>query len=671
MKQTMKRTLCLLLALVMTGGLLPMAALAAEEEYVVLEGLGLTLQGEVETAGMTFSAFAANGMDASNKAASQFEVAERGVYCITVYRAGDLTLPTELRLSTLDVSATYGEDYRLLERGYSVTELDADGTIVNQYITPEGRERAEEEIARYQAEALEEQKRALEAEAPDADEEAVPAAAEAPDAGTALGTLAALYEAQTGKPAVTGEGEPLEDFSDTMLSILGGAATDYFDPSAAAELRFDPGETEKQVWFEILDDAVAEGKEAFTLNLDGANDASFVVTPFMSTIVIADDEPAEHSLVAFDRAEYTAGGSEVKVTVVRSGALYSFVTVGVRSVQDGTARRSLNYANVNTELEFLPNQTTAELTIPVAPDAEIARDFSLELFEPLGCVTGEGDRSHITIPAAAAEPDDPVAMLMDSPTGGYSSGSTIKLGSTTYTLKTGDKDGVFKLMQGTHYAGDFYMPSLFSYSMGGDTANEDAEAKYHAAGARGELGPLGHLDWHSLNPFRQGWSIANWKLYQPERYQLVWTDIKTDSGLNSVQMGWIATLWRQEAENQMGGIYKSTDYRSSKSAVRSIQGPFELMRLKEETKDKYVYPGAYKALDHLQIRYDAERTGFSRCRPEVWIWGVACLFNQFMVELEQPATMEFKTVDASGKITTTKRAPATVSALVWNPNDPL
>ena len=79
MKQTMKRAFCLLLVLVMMTGLLPMAAVAAEEEYVALEGLGLTLQGQVDTEGMTFSAFAANGVDASGKAASQFVGAERGV----------------------------------------------------------------------------------------------------------------------------------------------------------------------------------------------------------------------------------------------------------------------------------------------------------------------------------------------------------------------------------------------------------------------------------------------------------------------------------------------------------------------------------------------------------------------------------------------------------------
>ena len=671
-KQLGNRVLSLFLALSLSAGLLP-AAVAAEDgtpEVQELPGVGLTLDDGVETEGLTFSAFAANGVDAqTNLAASQYDVAEHGVYSVTVYRAGDLDVETALRVSALDISAVYGEDYRIVENGYGVYEIGADTTITS-FLTPEAQQRAAAETARYQ----EEQLAALEAEREtrEKDDPGAPGGADRDDAGVKGSPLAAMKEAQTGQPARTPAGQLISDFSDDLISYMGGAPTDYFDPSAMLELSFAPGETTKKILFEILDDETSEGTEAFSLVLDGLNDSSFVVTPFMTTVLIRDDEPVEHSAVTFAQAEYTADGTEVKVVAVRSGAEYSFATVGIRSLQDGTARRGLNYADVDTVLQFLPNQTAAELSIPVRPDAALARDFSLELYDPMGCVLGDRTNCHVTIPVKAAG-DAGAARLMGAPATentGYSAGSTVTLGDTTYTLKAGDKDGVFKLMKGSHYAGDFYMPSLFQYWEGGDDEpNSNADWSYHAGAVRGQPGPVGHLLWYSHWTWQTGWCCAAYSISQPERYQQVYTDMKTDSGLNSVSMGFAASLMN----SQVSAYDRSgSDYLGSSQRERKIYGPYNLIGTKNEGGKEYLqYKAGYVGGDYLSLRFEAERTGFSAGRPEVWFWGVACLFTQFNVKLEQPEPMKFRTVNNDGTVTTTERAPAKVAASGWNQNDPL
>ena len=194
-KQLGNRVLSLFLALSLSAGLLP-AAVAAEDgtpEVQELPGVGLTLDDGVETEGLTFSAFAANGVDAqTNLAASQYDVAEHGVYSVTVYRAGDLDVETALRVSALDISAVYGEDYRIVENGYGVYEIGADTTITS-FLTPEAQQRAAAETARYQ----EEQLAALEAEREtrEKDDPGAPGGADRDDAGVKGSPLAAMKEA--------------------------------------------------------------------------------------------------------------------------------------------------------------------------------------------------------------------------------------------------------------------------------------------------------------------------------------------------------------------------------------------------------------------------------------------------------------------------------------------
>ena len=355
MKKLYHRALNLLLSAVLLMGLIPTPALAAEgdvpEGGVLLEGVSITLRQGVETEGMTFSAFAAVGVDANGLAASEYEVEERGLYGVTIYRTGDLSLPSDVRVSTLDISASYGTDYRLCDKNVVVTGVDS--TVMDIAMTPEARQGAEEEAARLQEKDLAELR--SEGEQPRQETEAEPSS-ESDEETVNASPLARMMEEQTGEPARTPAGQNVADFSDSLISYFGGVPTDYFDPSAVIDFSFAPGETEKQLWFEILEDEQSEGTEAFTLILDGRSDTSFVVTPYMCSVTITDDEPVEHSIVNFAQTDYTADGQSVKVTVERSGAEYTFATVGIRSLQNGTARRGLNYANVNTELQFMPTR---------------------------------------------------------------------------------------------------------------------------------------------------------------------------------------------------------------------------------------------------------------------------------------------------------------------------
>ena len=204
MKNLYHRALSLLLSAVLLTGLISTPALAAAEAppqgAVLLDGVNITLREGVETEGMTFSAFAAVGVDANGLAASEYELEERGSYGVTIYRTGDLSLPTSLRVSTLDISASYGTDYRLLDRDDDIVVTGADATVMELAMTPEARQAAEEEAARLREEAL----AGLREEGASAqpETEAEPAPEDGEEAVNAS-SLARMMEEQTGMPART------------------------------------------------------------------------------------------------------------------------------------------------------------------------------------------------------------------------------------------------------------------------------------------------------------------------------------------------------------------------------------------------------------------------------------------------------------------------------------
>ena len=646
----MKRFICILLAAVMTIGAVPAAAFA-EDEPVKLDGVGISLQDGFDSTGVDFVAFGASGVSEDNQAIAEYALPESGRYSITIHRTGDLSLESTIMVGTLDVSAKYGKDYKILKGDYVIEEAGPGKTVMEMAMDPANRV---DENALSDAEISNEQLEAAEPEQP-----------ETQDTGTLAddekSPLALLKEQQTGKPTRETSGEAVSPAKSIMDSI-GLNPIDVLDPSALIGLVFAPGETEKEIVFEIINDSESEGREVFDLDISTLDENTNAVSPYTCSIVIEDDEPVEHSTVNLAAAKYTAENDEAVITIERKGADYTYATVKIRTVADGNAREGLDFAAIDMELEFLPNQMETSITIPTVA-GQYERDLHVELYEALGCKLGKKTTAVVVIPEKPSESSIKSGTLAES--GGYKVGSTFTVENVDYKLAALDGSSAFKIIAnsnvGERYVGIFYPPSYdyFKYGRSGDDPNSSAKWEYSSGGIEGESGPVGYLYWYSNFCGDYGGCYAYNRITTPWIFQTAYMDIKTDSALNSVNMGFVGQFNDKNGKSIKG----KDDHRSSESLSRRIKGPATtFMKVRE---GEFRYAGTYDG-ERFELHANAYRNGFSAGRPEVWFWGTPCFFREFYITQSDPAQMEYVTVDADGNMSTTKRIPAQVRMLTTN-----
>ena len=650
----MKRFTCILLAVIMTFGMVPAAAFA-QDEPVALEGVGITLQEGFDSTGINFVAFGASGVSDDNIPVAEYALPESGTYSVKVYRAGDLSLESIIMVGALDVSAKYGKDYKFLEGDYIIEELGSDKTILEQAMDPanvvdeNAMTDAELTSETQTAATLEDESFTVEVPAEDDEEKS---------------SLAQLKEAQTLESTRDTSGS-VQSAADTLLQTIGLNPIEVFDPSAALAIRFAPGETEKEIFFKIINDSESEGKEVFDLDIKSLDDdTTAAVSPYMLSIAIEDDEPVEHSEIYLTSSKFTAENDDALITIERRGAEYTYATFKIRTLADGNAREGLDFAAVDMEVEFLPDQTETNITIPVVSGKE-ERSFSVELYDALGCKLGKNSRAAVIIP------EDTSVLLLESGTlegsspagGGYGAGTQFIINDTRYKLASMGGSSAFKIIEttavGDRYVGIFYPPNkdFFSYYNGGDDPNSDSRWDYYPGGVEGQPGPVGYLYWYSNWIWDEGYAKAYMEIKNPWLFQNAYMDLKTDSGLNSVNMGFAATFMRDQYS---GSWMWTNDFRSSASQERNISGPVTTYR--DIGSGNYKYGGSHDR-ERLLLHVVAERNGTSACRPEVWFWGAFCFFREFQIIQNAPAKMEYVSVDGDGNMITTKRQPAQVRML--------
>ncbi|MGD9590011.1 MAG: Calx-beta domain-containing protein [Pyrinomonadaceae bacterium] len=168
-------------------------------------------------------------------------------------------------------------------------------------------------------------------------------------------------------------------FTVTLSSPFGQQVTVTYataDASAAAgadyvampqtALVFQPGETSKQVIVNILGDFTVEPDETFFVNL--TNPVNAVITDSQGVGTIQNDDSP--GILQFSSANYSvdeSGGNAV-VTITRTGGIAEGVSVRIATV-DGTAVAGEDYETVRTFINFLPNETSKMVNIPITDDS--------------------------------------------------------------------------------------------------------------------------------------------------------------------------------------------------------------------------------------------------------------------------------------------------------------
>lgn len=178
-------------------------------------------------------------------------------------------------------------------------------------------------------------------------------------------------------------------------SMTNGTATGGNDFVATpGTITFAPGETNKTFSINIIDDAVVEVAEAFTVSLSNATNAS-LGTATTATVNIADNEGVQFTSTTYSMAE---DGGSATITVVLSGPSTNVVSVGYQT-QDGTALAGSDYNSVSGTLVFPVGETVKTFTVPIIDDTktENTEELTLKLLNPVNVSLGPVNTATLTI----------------------------------------------------------------------------------------------------------------------------------------------------------------------------------------------------------------------------------------------------------------------------------
>ncbi|KDB53637.1 hypothetical protein X805_07670 [Sphaerotilus natans subsp. natans DSM 6575] len=147
---------------------------------------------------------------------------------------------------------------------------------------------------------------------------------------------------------------------------------------------FAPGETTKTVTLTVIDDAVFEGKETFSVVLDSPSNAALGTARVTTTI--SDDgtqgETDDRPTIAINDVVVNEAGNYAEFTVTLTGATALPVNVAF-ATRDGTALAGSDYTATSGVLTFAPGETSKTIRVPIVNDSpavyEGAEAFTVEL----------------------------------------------------------------------------------------------------------------------------------------------------------------------------------------------------------------------------------------------------------------------------------------------------
>ena len=160
------------------------------------------------------------------------------------------------------------------------------------------------------------------------------------------------------------------------------AGTDYNAKSGS--VTFGPGETQKQITVDLINDGLIEETEDFRVELSSPSGAVFGTGARRATVNIVDDDGGT-SVIQFSASTYTAPETAGAATlrIVRSGGIGFAVSVNYATA-DGTAKASTDYAAQAGTVSFAPGEYEKEVTIGIVNDSDVepTENFSVSLSSP-------------------------------------------------------------------------------------------------------------------------------------------------------------------------------------------------------------------------------------------------------------------------------------------------
>jgi hypothetical protein len=152
---------------------------------------------------------------------------------------------------------------------------------------------------------------------------------------------------------------------------------------ASGTIVFNPGETQKQISVQLINDNLIESPENFFVDLTNPINAS-LSAPSSATVNVADDDGGT-STIQFSASEYSVseGDGSAVITVTRSGGASSAVSANYTTA-NGTAVAGSDYGATSSTVTFAPGEYSKNITIPIINDSvsEPTESFSVALSNP-------------------------------------------------------------------------------------------------------------------------------------------------------------------------------------------------------------------------------------------------------------------------------------------------
>ncbi|HEX8121055.1 MAG TPA: Calx-beta domain-containing protein [Solirubrobacteraceae bacterium] len=176
-------------------------------------------------------------------------------------------------------------------------------------------------------------------------------------------------------------------------STANGTATspaDYLGQSNQT-VSFAPGETSKSVNVAVVDDAVVEQTETFSVVLGSPTGGSQLGDGTGQASILDDEQPS----IAISDAAVAEGNADTRnatFTVTLSAPTTGATTVAY-TTKDGTAVAGSDYTAAGGTLSFASGETTKTVSVPVIGDTDVESDetFSVVLSNPTNAAIGDGE----------------------------------------------------------------------------------------------------------------------------------------------------------------------------------------------------------------------------------------------------------------------------------------
>ena len=642
----MKRILSVFLSLLMVLGAFPMTVLADElrEDPVFLSVSPLPDMEYI--AGTPYAGFAVE----------QTKLPEEGLYALTIRRTGDVSDGSELLVSTVDISAVYGRDYVMDDALLKTEVLETTGTILEKSGDELNRQEAQEALANIQSliegSTQEADDTVQAAEDAEASEES---AAEPADSENL--SLAEMKELQSGMPVRETTDSEFTSLAADFLGEMNIDVADYVETSSQTLVVFAPGEYEKTLSFRILEDEESEGEEIFNLLLSAEDEHTAMIEAASSvSFIIEDDEPVVHSVLNFSAAEYTAKDGFVAVVAEREGAVYSYVTAGLRAEAIEEAEV---FEETDTEIVFQPYQTEVVTLIPVK-GGESDERFLVELYDLKGAVAGDTMAAFVTVPAGCAaeeeaEPED--RRIDDSYLDDFQGGSLMdsyryditleRYGDVKIEYKDSSNPNIGTIIDKEKNPIGKYIAtkSGIMYSITQDGKGD------HKAWIDNDDNTYLYLEYYSGAIWRHGWTQGNYMVYEPvNRYRMMLADLSTGSSYNASRVGFII-------ENKLGS--RQLTYDCKDIGDENSRKPRLATAMFHNNGGTY---SPYPWGDNFRLAVYVQRKTNDLNRPSANVYGFVMLYREFNIKVSKPKQLAYRTgeLNPDGTPVMTMKYPAEV-----------